>query len=150
MNEKIITERQCKACGFNSDLHEHHIIPQFMKSKNNKKINLCNKHHNVIHNYLNKVIWKNTFLGQEGLEDKIASFTNWFCKLEWDKWNPQDKRDFLSNNCILCHEPTRFNWWDYDIKIGLFGLCAKCAKWEQNSYKNKSYAKKEEENANTN
>ena len=132
---KLIEKRKCLACGNEERLHDHHIIPQFMNAENQKTVVLCSVHHNIIHNFLNKVIWSNKNLSQEELEKKIDSFTHWFCKMEWAKWNPINKRSFLSNHCIVCREPSRFYWWDYETSMGLFGLCKKCATIEEYNYK---------------
>jgi len=140
----ISIKKYCEACGYDLELQEHHIIPQFMRSENKKNILLCQTHHNIIHHFLNKVIWDNKDLSQKDLEEKIISFSDWFCKLEFVKWNPKDKRVLLSKHCIFCHNPTRFAWWDYESSMGLFGLCVDCAKLEE-----KKYQKLRTQNANS-
>lgn len=31
--------------------------------------------------------------------------------------------------CILCQTSGYFEWWDYERRMGLFGLCSKCNHW---------------------
>ena len=115
----------CLACGTCSEIEQHHIIPQFMNSKNLKTIPLCFKHHSMIHNFLNKVIWDNKHLTQEELEIKLEEFTRWWCKLEWEKNAPQT-REYYRVHCKLCRAATNFVWTDYDSKQGLIRLCERC------------------------
>lgn len=144
MTKQESLKRSCKACGMEYKLHEHHIIPQFMESRNQKRIIMCQKDHQIFHNMLNQTIWKNRLVSQEVLEEKIEAFTKWFCKHKWKITHPENKRDFLSNHCILCQKECRFAWWDYEDSMGLFGLCKDCNDWEERENQFVKDSKKEE------
>ena len=131
INSELFTQKRCNACGIDCpDIEEHHIIPSCIKKDNTYgTILLCSKHHDIIHHMLLGFIYKNRLVEEEELFQKIIEWTDWYCKLEWDKFNHLTTREFLANHCIWCRNPARFKWWDYDREIGLFGLCDDCNKW---------------------
>jgi len=144
--EKLETKR-CFACGYENELQDHHIIPTSIL-ENSEEINseevitLCERHHNIIHKFLNKWIWINRNKSEKDIFLEIKEKTLWFCKLEWGKWSKKDRK-FFYNHCILCRNPATFVWYDFDKKIGKIGLCKNCADWKEREYQ-KCLNKKDE------
>ncbi|HUS51665.1 MAG TPA: hypothetical protein VMZ91_15975 [Candidatus Paceibacterota bacterium] len=50
----------CEKCNSNKKVEEHHIHPKFMDNKNGNgiKINLCKKHHIILHLIIPSILWK--------------------------------------------------------------------------------------------
>lgn len=91
------TRCRVKSCNCEFGLHKHHIVPKFTFPEEYElgkkydlfegdinRVYLCEKHHNIIHNLLGKVIWKNKHLTNVNLQRKIKQYTEWFLN-NW-KW----------------------------------------------------------------
>lgn len=75
-------EVECMKCGLKEEkqLHLHHIIPKCIGGTDkDERIYLCEKHHNILHNFLLKILWKNRNKDANEIYSAIKDFTKRWC-----------------------------------------------------------------------
>lgn len=85
---------KCEVCEMDDEFlsdenkfHLHHMIPKFMKGTDKDgRVDLCEKHHNILHNRISSVIFN--FVKEEDKErcrNTVKKYSEWWIKKEKEK-----------------------------------------------------------------